>query len=601
MKLTWHLIAKDFRRLRWALAAWLALFVLQVAVGFMLLRGNGADLDKPVVLQLTGALLVFVQLLSGYLLVGRMVHEDPVVGTQAIWLTQPIAAWRLLVAKLLGAGLMFGLLPVLVMVPWWLSCGFGWPEFWRAALVALAWQAGMVILGMWLASIADTVGRFLLWTLVLVAAVITAELTFVLTGAQPSQPDASVELVVTRQWVALGFLLATGLTVTVHQYLSRRRRWSVVYSVLGLGLAVLAMIHWPWTVRTLGPALSTRPAVVAPFATDEIRVSLAKATLATVDAKLSRRGVWLSYNLDSVPADAGVLGLQVRHTWTWPDGFALERIGLFSIDWRSGGFPARLGPALGLPEPPKDPETEAWMELLRERSPGANARRDLDRARLEQGDNPILPVASRRNLHTFLWLPESVAQRIRRERPTYDAKVDIVLTRASGVVSFPLADRHAHAFEAQTIRITDTLQEDRAQLNARIVATVPSWNVDSRQSLNRLIGTMRIDPNNGPNALTAIDLPFLVNRRTGEYKMFNGRGLAVAQVCGVMVSWGSFQALAPKVRRSDKWVVRDADWFGESELWVVRAQGATRFSRNVAAAHFELVAPRPVKGGDATD
>lgn len=595
MKLTWHLIAKDFRRLRWALAAWLALFVLQVAAGFMLLRGNGGDMDRPVVLQLTGAALVLVQMLAGYVLVSRLVHEDRLVDGNALWRTQPISSRRLLTAKLLGAGLMFGAAPVLLMVPWWLCCGFGGAELGRAALTALGWQVCMIVLGMWLASITDGIGRFLLWTLVLLAAAITAELTFALPGATQSRPDVGADLFATRQLLALGVLMATGLAVVALQYLGRHVRRSIALSVTGFLLAVLVLAHWPWAVAPSGPSFAAPSSTVAPFPTDDIGVTLGRSVISTGNPRLSLSGVTLRYRLNPVPADAGVLGFLVRHTWTMPDGLVIERASPFNVGWSTGGFPSRLGPALGLPEPPKDPETEAWMRSLHDRARTASATREQNRALVDQGENMLLPTSSLREVHTLIWLPASIAQRIARERPAYRASVDVVLTRAEALVSFPLADRRSHPYEAQTLRVTDTWREKDGQLEASVVATVPSWQADARQSLSRLIGTMQVDAYRSPHTLTAIDVPFVVNRRTGEYRLLNGRGRAVAQFCGVIVSLGRFQVLAPKVRRGDKWVVRDADWFDGTELWVVRARGATRFERNIAVDHFDLVTRNGVR------
>lgn len=589
MKLTWHLIAKDFRRLRWALAAWLALFVLQVAAGYVLLRGYGGDMDLPTVLQLTGVALVLLQLLAGYVLVGRLVHEDRLVGANPLWRTQPISNRRLLTAKLLGAGLMFGAAPVLLMGPWWLSCGFGGAELGRAALTALAWQAGMIVLAMWLASVTDGIGRFLLWTLVLLAAVITAELTYAVPGSMYAQSDVTADLAVTRQWLALGVLLATGLAVVAQQYLGRRIRRSIVLSVVGFLLAVLVLARWPWAAAASAPSFASPSAAVAPFRTDEIGVTLGRSTISTDNPRLSLSGLTLRYRLDAVPADAGVLGFYVRHKWTMPDGLVIERASPFNVDRSTSGFPSRLGPALGLPEPTKDPETEAWMSSRRDRAPTAAAQRERDRAMHDQGENMLLPAADRRDVHTFIWLPSSIAQRIAQERPSYQASVDVFLTRAEAMVSFPLSDRRAHPYKAQTLRITDTWREDDGKFNASVVATVPSWQADAHQSLSRLIGNMRLDANRSPHTLTAIDLPFVINRRTGEYRLLNGRGRAVAQFCGVVVSLGQFRALAPKVRRGDKWVTRDADWFDGAEFCVVRARGATRFERDLAVDRFDLV------------
>ncbi len=570
MKLIWHIVLKDLARLRLWLTLWVTLYFLQVGLGFGLLYGDGTNLDWPVWLQLASAALVLLQVVAGLIAICRLVHEDRLVGTDMGWRTRPVSPARLLAAKLLGAGLGFALLPVMIMVPWWLACGFEWPELWRAALSALGWQVVIIIPAFWLASLTDTIGRFLLWLLVGVIALITVMLTLVFT-ASPTDPA----LTLSRIWAAVVIALGTGLGVTVHRFLARRFATSVVYSLVGLSAAILALVFWPWVGWGGGVTRPAEPAGTMP--TDAITMTLGPADAGAARKKDSTSDVLVRFAFSDVPETAGIVGLRVDHTWTWPDGLVVARNDRFGPDWSFNGMPPRLGPALGLPEPVPDPETEAWLRQALSARPRGH---------------PPGAVSDRRVRSVRSILPASVVQRIGSEQPRYAARVEAVLTRVEPLFEFPLADRSVHRCEGQTLRVTELQPAGTDRVEMTSVITTPAWQAGWRQSLNRLIGTLRIDANNSPFELTPVDTLLLANRTTGELCLPNGRGRSVAQICGVTISWSQMRALAPKVRRGDAWVVRDPQWFGSVNLCVVRARGIARLSREVQVDHFEL-SPRP--------
>src|SRR4051812_44622104 len=102
MKLTWHLVRKDFRRHRWALLFWAMLYVAQVGLGFTMLHVDNPGLELSNRLQWGNWLLVFLQFATGYFLVMQFVQEDELAGTRMFWLTRPVSTRRLLAAKTLG-------------------------------------------------------------------------------------------------------------------------------------------------------------------------------------------------------------------------------------------------------------------------------------------------------------------------------------------------------------------------------------------------------------------------------------------------------------------------------------------------------------------
>src|SRR5687767_6083198 len=95
--------AKDVRRLLWPALGWAA-FVVISAVGFWRVTRVEVALEQQwaPVGQLWAAVLVGMHALLGFVLVGALVLEDPVVGDRIGWATRPVAGWRLLWAKALA-------------------------------------------------------------------------------------------------------------------------------------------------------------------------------------------------------------------------------------------------------------------------------------------------------------------------------------------------------------------------------------------------------------------------------------------------------------------------------------------------------------------
>ena len=99
MKLTWHIVAKDLRRLQLPLALWVAVFLAEFAIGVRLLYGSTLSFSTFLVYQETDLVLSGLKAAIGYLLVPALIFEDVLVDTTAFWPTRPISGARLLAAK----------------------------------------------------------------------------------------------------------------------------------------------------------------------------------------------------------------------------------------------------------------------------------------------------------------------------------------------------------------------------------------------------------------------------------------------------------------------------------------------------------------------
>jgi hypothetical protein len=315
MKLTWHMVKKDLWRNRWVIGALAGVIVVKIMVA---IRAFGSELTfatgslwiaRSVPL---GSLAVGLETLLSYLLVAAFIHEDRTDAVIADWKTRPISGSRLLGAKLFGLMVVIGVLPVLVLLPWWLSSGYGWSEMTRALGETWAWQAALLVVALPLASLTGNYGRFLMWTVVVLIAGVTFFMIMVAWRIWPPTPP---EWVATRWWLATGLAFATAGTVTTHQFVTRRLRESVALFAGGCGAVMLAaaLVSSTWGMREI-----TKPG----FDTEAITLSAMKAQFrhlpggnVIVKVPLQTKGVPATYALE---------GATMKQRWTFPDGTKLE-------------------------------------------------------------------------------------------------------------------------------------------------------------------------------------------------------------------------------------------------------------------------------------
>lgn len=322
MNLTWHIVRKDVSALRWPLGFWLLCIVGKLGIGVVLLSASGEQgIEWFKQMETLAMGLAAAELLS-FVLVAAWIQEDLMVGTNAFWMTRPIAGARLLRAKLLGIGLVFLVAPVLITLPWWLGCNYGPGEIAWAVAETVALHAIVVLLALLWSAVTDGLGRFLMWTLVTLAVVpmMTAVLTYYV-ARRNSGPLP--ELISARVMVAL-ILVMTGIVVVlVHQYVTRRtwRSIGIVGSTLGLGVLVLAFWPWGWNLESRVSGYLIRrvqgdwPTVAEP---PGLTFSLRSAEFAAQKDRVSRLG--LAFRVEGLAGDQGLIAYPSEHFWHWPEG-----------------------------------------------------------------------------------------------------------------------------------------------------------------------------------------------------------------------------------------------------------------------------------------
>lgn len=246
MSLVWHIVRKDFRRLSGPLMLWLLLVLGHLSLLFIWDGEMGTDSSalegKRYFVNACGVVVRGV----GFILAAWLVMEDSLVSTQAFWRTRALSGGRLMAAKVLGAILMFSVLPVVVLAPIWLWCGFSARELAWAAYEFGCAQALCSLAAFALGSVTETSGQFLV-RLIGGAIVLPLFVAFALRGF-PSNASVSDGLDVTRTMIVIGLLGLTPMTMTAHQFLARRvgRTW-FLFAVATV-LMLLVGRWWPWDI-----------------------------------------------------------------------------------------------------------------------------------------------------------------------------------------------------------------------------------------------------------------------------------------------------------------------------------------------------------------
>jgi len=338
MNLTCHIVKKDLRALRWPLVVWVALIAAKLVMGVMLLTSDTTgDTELFETLNGLSKLLAGLEFL-GIVLVAVLIQEDMLVGTTAFWVTRPISGARLLAAKLLGLGVVFVVLPVLVTLPWWLGCHLSLGAMVGAALETIGLHLLVVVLGLLMATVTDGLGRFMLWVVALLAAIplLGASIAFCLSRMNAVVPS---DLATTRLALGAGVALLGAAVVIIHQFLTRRIWRSV--SMIGATLAVVVLIElvWPfswridshWNSFLAHQAEQAWPAGTAP----------AGLTFTTTGAEIRRRAdakpdrpvqLWVNCLVGGVPADQMLVPAVSNYTLSWADGVTDEGWSGFHFD-----------------------------------------------------------------------------------------------------------------------------------------------------------------------------------------------------------------------------------------------------------------------------
>jgi hypothetical protein len=571
MSLTWHIVKKDLRRLRWPLMGWMALMLLRVALGVRLKYGEITNYVLVAKLgEFDGALLV-AQLIACYGLVAGIIHEDQLFGTDASWRVRPISGGRLLVAKLVSVVLVLWLLPVLVLLPWWLVNGYGLRELIQAAVETAGAQAAVTLPALLVAALTDCYSRFFTWSLVLVAVVVAPWLMVLAAGSMASSRlKVPIGLIETRAVLGIAVAVAGVALVVAHQYLSRRVVRSFALAGVAAGLVFVMSTRWPWDWSTaLAHAAEPQPA--SKEITDAVSITFEKAVCSSFVGRDPNGQADLYFSVRGLAADLLVDDGVARCTWRWSDGTTVHAYDVFS------GSELRMNPSLGkileLPTPKPDPETQAWLE----------AQRWFRR---------ILPDSNNwQRLRIEVSIPPAAVARMRSDPPDCTIEISIDLSRTvpnetslrPGLGGSLLSDwRLAKMERSEEERTRKGKRETTHFLDATFVEGSPALTSD-------LIGIRRKRSLEiqGHNAAY-----FLVDHMLGDRADGWDREKKSTRIGGVTIRWRHVTFVLPKVIRQGAWQEKySPDWFDHATLARAELRQAGSFEREIKVDRFELQDP----------
>jgi hypothetical protein len=330
MRQTLHIVRKDLRRLRWWLAAWIALLAVRVLlalIGWQAAADGG--LAGQFVMEQVGGIVQLVTWLMLALLVARLVHEEPLAGLDWFWLTRPYDRWALMGAKLSTAALFFVVVPLIADLVVMAAFAAGPADMFRASSVFLArdlrWTLGLMVFAVLTPSlvafalgIAGTAAALILLMLgTLTVTMLTFEGETAPAAAIGGAPPAVV--------ATAGFV-AIALAVIAYQYHRRRPGRAALLGVLGAValMATLLLAPWPTGESDLAlPAWATDP--------ERVAVSVDRSVPPEIYDEPSfgprvrgTRQVYAAVNMTGVPANFSAQSVFARSRLEFPDGHVLQ-------------------------------------------------------------------------------------------------------------------------------------------------------------------------------------------------------------------------------------------------------------------------------------
>ena len=163
---------------------------------------------------------------------------------------RPISRGRLLAAKAGAAVLVFGLLPVALLAPWWLWCGFTTRDLCWTAVETFGWQLLMIAPAFLLATLTNELARALMWTILLIIGAMGWTVLFSNTIKSGRNLDGPTSVyfgtIYTRLWLSAVLLVVFSAAIAAHHFLTGRFVRSIALTVTGTAVVVAAGLYAPW-------------------------------------------------------------------------------------------------------------------------------------------------------------------------------------------------------------------------------------------------------------------------------------------------------------------------------------------------------------------
>lgn len=578
MRLTWHIVWKDLTRLRLPLALWVALFLSEFALGARLLSASAISFPVFERIQSSDAVLYALRVAAGYLLVAALVFEDPLVGTTAFWPTRPISGGRLMGAKLLSCLVVFGLLPILVTLPWWLYCGYGGQQVYEASLDMLGSQIMPVAIGFLLAVLTGSMSRFLLWTALSAAAVALSIVLF----AKPAATHLYIrgmDVIVdspgesAARFRALCLVAAAGwFAVVAHQFLTRRLIRSLAVLAFAAGLLGAEAEWWPLTLGFRSRETQA-PAAADPL-DDRVSIHLPKKASLHLEQNAGASTdtvVFGNLKVEEAPPQLLMRFDDSAFEWRWSDGSSARAQGTLL------GIVHPSFYQLQSVVPHKEPSASTWEQSAEYRS---GKPRSYDALVTEY------PYPANRLWDYYVQVSRPDGLRMLSDPPSCTIDLRGVLLEPKLNCEIPLAGGNGWAGRGEGFRVARSEWNERSNMLEVFV-------VEHRAAIGGLF-----NPYEYSNRLNYENTYFAINRRRGDsaWPVSYGNFNLSIRIATVAIAWRSLTFAGPSelvvgfhVLDYGRWTGPSyKDWFSDATLGRVVETAAGRFSRKVTIDRFSL-------------
>lgn len=579
MSLMLHIVAKDLRRLRWPLAIWFGLLLAKYAIGFILIWGGKISGDVFKHLEIPTLVISMVEVVLVFLLTARLVQGDRVEGTRQFWLTRPISSGRMLGAKLLGVLLLLVAPALGLALPWWLACGFDLPWIAAAAVELLTWQLLAIFPAFLVASLTDTIGRFLVWSLVLAWLAAMAPIYTQMAWARASGArDLGTGFSSEQIFVAVVVMALVFAGVVVLQY--QVRRWQRSVAVLAVGGLFALGTGTLWVGERAAGRGRPAPEEWNAAKGADVKLAWKEARVDKSSAPSFENGAGIKGYLMAIgiPDGLALYGKGGEFTWQLPGGLRYEKSGRLESSAESR---RAIRAIYSLPEPRRDEETEAWL-----RAHPPKPRRGVP------ASPPPEPEA---NLFASTRLPLSLVARTQREPAKLELGADLELRRPVVAVTVPLRQGGWRAGGGTGLRVMeikpvymDSGRPDSGRVSESQVVTLV-------QSYPQLLG----EPANWViRLLTTRDVRYwwwwhadrriVVHPHYGVGRSNYHRTSPAVQISSVALRSEVIGAGVYSVVREGKWVRPQPDWFEGAEIAILDWVPVARFTRNVVVENVVI-------------
>jgi len=540
------MVGKDGRRVKGWVALFLAVNVVKFGIGWWLAFGPAQGFATWVRMGDVVKWLMVAEVVLTWLIAGALVLEDPLVGAGAAWRTRPISVWRLLVAKVLGALLWLWGPSVVLGLPWWWASGLGGGDMLRAAALGLATTAAVIAPSFFVASLVDSMGRYVLWSIPGYAGMVVAPL--------------AVRTLVEKLPGGGGWGAYVGVVVLVGVgYFFRWREGAAGRVFRGAALGILAAVGvagWG-TVSELNSPQEKWSESNEEKARD-VTISW-RETRAVENGKREPQtsvNSWL--NVEGVPAGMAFDVARTQHEWT--------REGRAAIAASGQGYASDLGrarSALKLPPEKSDPETVRWNE----------ARQRVEEAKRTLPRPPSAPRSSREPmLVAYTTVPPSVGAQLRSVAATYRVTAELRLVQPVEWANVPLRAEAAQRGDGHGLRVTSIARQgDNVAVGIVATRALP-WDFVNEYNHGRWRRP----------AYYALD------RASERVERINWDLSPSVYLGGVELQAQTATVYPPKVIRNGQWTLLDSQWAERMRLVLVRWDEVARVTREARTEKFAV-------------